>query len=187
MHTRDFRQLPAIDDLLLAFLLLQRGWNDGTQRKLMTPLERAPYIEKKIYGSGYTGDEYSGSEYYLVTDRLVTLLKQGHYLEGQKHHGYTDEQELSLRQEEFVHNGQRSLRQEFAEEARLFLVEKYPDTLLPSKPETAVDACFGILVEKLGYTFVALRLPDFGEGERAQQMSVHRTGGILKLWDHKFP
>ena len=187
MSTYDFRQLPAIDDPLLAFLLLQRGLSDRTWRRLMTPLGEPPYIEKQVFSSGYTREEYSGSEYYPISERVVAELVSGHYLEGRKYHGYTDERELSLREEEFVYNDQRSLRQEFTEEALHFFAENQPGIRQPLKQETAIDVCFGILVEKLGYTFVALRLPDIGEGEGAQQMSVHRTGGILKLWDHKFP
>ena len=185
MRTHDFRQLPAIDDLLLVLLLLQRGYNDGTRRRLMTPLGAAPYIEKQIFGGGYTREEYSGSEYYPVADRVVALLQQEHYLEGQKHHGYTDERELSLRKEEFVHSEQRSQRQEFAEEVKRFLAEKHPGVEMPPEAEKRTEACFGLLVEKLGYTFVALRLVDIGEGE--ERKSVHRVNNTLLLWDHKFP
>ena len=159
MYTHDFRDLPAIDDLLLAFLLLRHGSNDGTRRRLMTPLGALPYIEMQIFGSGYTGEEYSGSEYYLVTDRVVTLLKQGSYLEGQKHYGYTDERELSLRKEKFVYDDQCFLRQEFAKEVRHFLAEKHPDLELPPEQEHEICPGYSSWVKRLGHCFVAAPLP----------------------------
>ena len=187
MHTYDFRQFSAIDDLLLAFLLLQCDWNDGTRRRLMTPLGAMPYIEKQIFGSGYTGDEYSGSDYYLVTDRVIALLLQGRYLEGQKHLGYTDERELALRADEFVYNTARALRQEFAEEARRFLAEKHPDYKLPREQEHEIAPGYPIWVQRLGHCFVAAPLPDVVEEDRVIRRSVNRANGVLTLCEYKFP
>jgi len=49
-----------------------------------------PYIEELIYNGGYTGDEYSRSNYYRLNDEVTSALVTWGVVEGIPQWGYTE-------------------------------------------------------------------------------------------------
>jgi len=86
----------AITDEYEALSILQKQWGDRTVRRLLARRNDEPHIEVAFYGSGYTREEYSSSEYYRVAPELVERLRRSAFVAGTPHWGYTDERDLRI-------------------------------------------------------------------------------------------
>ena len=184
MEKEDFRETEPIDDLLLVLLLMTHGYNDRTRRRLHVPIEGTPYVEIGHYTGGYTRDLHSGSEYYPVSPKLVEELRRGNHVEGEKHLGYTDDRELALRREEWVHREREARTEEFVSEARRFLAKKHPEYPFPDDASSRVHAGHALLVPRVGRPFLALGIAET-EGERGVSRSyVVRVNDKLSFFVH---
>lgn len=167
-HEDDHRSMPPIDDLLLALLLLEHG--DRVESRLMTQVLSAPYIEVRIFTSGYTRDCYTSSEYYPVTAELAKTLER--YTRGRAHWGYTDEHERLISD-----HGYHALSlgsEGFEKETREFLAKEHPDVIWEKRrtvmPRLLTMRHRGKFID----FFVGIHINELGD-------EVRRTRGIFTL------
>lgn len=163
--------------LVSNFLTAVVTW-DRTERRLITPLGKEPYIEVRIFNGGYGGDLCSGSEYFPVTQRIADEFRSRRLVEGRKHWGWTDNGELKLRRDETdFWEVKNRLREEFLEEAKRFLAEYHPNISMSTRP--IIREISKYKLRKGEHFAVEILL----EGdEREPKRALRRSGGALALW-----
>lgn len=96
MKTKDlkYQNESPITDLGEALILLLP--ERQSLKRLHSAQGQTPYIESALHNSGYTGELYTSSEYWLVATELVHELLRMGFVAGTPHFGYTDQSELRL-------------------------------------------------------------------------------------------
>jgi len=95
-----FKNKTPIEEPMEALWLLVRPWRSNSVRKLLTGealfRDKRPYVRIEIYGSGYTKEEFSYADEWLVTDDVVRELISLRYVQGTPEMGYTDNNRLII-------------------------------------------------------------------------------------------
>lgn len=99
---RKYENGEAVDKVEQVLELLSPGWNDRTVRTLWNRDPKEPYVEVALYNSGYTREEYSSSDYYLLTPRVVVILLELGCLDPTPYWGYSDPAELKINDRGFA-------------------------------------------------------------------------------------
>lgn len=94
MKVREAKE--PIGALLLALRLLERDFNDRTERELRLNPPSPPIIWYGVFTGGYTRDQLSDTSEFVITEEIAQELIRTGYVAGVPHWGYTSKTEFRI-------------------------------------------------------------------------------------------